>query len=30
MKEVDEAELLKAVNLYTNALMLLDQYDHQS
>ena len=28
--EVDEAELPKAVNLYTNALMLLDQYDHQS
>ena len=28
--EVDEAELLKAVNLYTNALMLLDQYDHKS
>ena len=28
--EVDEAELLKAVNLYTNALMLLDQYAHQS
>lgn len=28
--EGDEAELLKAVNLYTNALMLLDQYDHQS
>ena len=28
--EVDEAELLKTVNLYTNALMLLDQYDHQS
>lgn len=28
--EVDETELLKAVNLYTNALMLLDQYDHQS
>ena len=28
--EVDEAELLKAVNLYTNALMLSDQYDHQS
>ena len=28
--EVDEAELLKAVNLYTNAVMLLDQYDHQS
>ena len=28
--EVDEAELLKAVNLYTNALMILDQYDHQS
>lgn len=28
--EVDEVELLKAVNLYTNALMLLDQYDHQS
>ena len=28
--DVDEAELLKAVNLYTNALMLLDQYDHQS
>ena len=28
--EVDEAEMLKAVDLYTNALMLLDQYDHQS
>lgn len=28
--EVDEAEVLKAVNLYTNALLLLDQYDHQS
>ena len=28
--EVDEAEILKAVDLYTNALMLLDQYDHQS
>ena len=28
--EVDEAEVLKAVSLYTNALMLLDQYDHQS
>ena len=29
--EVDEAEILKAVvHLYTNALMLLDQYDHQS
>lgn len=28
--EVEEADVLKAVNLYTNALMLLDQYDHQS
>lgn len=28
--EVDEADVLKAVNLYTNALILLDQYDHQS
>ncbi len=28
--EIDEAEVLKAVNLYTDALMLLDQYDHQS
>ena len=28
--EIDEAEVLKAVDLYTNALMLLDQYDHQS
>ena len=28
--EVDEAEVLKAVSLYTNALMLLDQFDHQS
>lgn len=28
--EVEEADVLKAVNLYTNALILLDQYDHQS
>lgn len=28
--EVDEADVLKAVNLYTDALMLLDQYDHQT
>ena len=28
--EIDESEVLKAVDLYTNALMLLDQYDHQS
>ena len=28
--EVEETEVLKAVNLYTEALMLLDQYDHQS
>lgn len=28
--DVEESEVLKAVNLYTNALMLLDQYDHQS
>ena len=27
---VEEADVLKAVNLYTDALMLLDQYDHQS
>ena len=28
--EGDSAEVLKAVNLYTRALTLLDQYDHQS
>lgn len=28
--EVEENDVLKAVNLYTDALMLLDQYDHQS
>lgn len=28
--EVEEIDGLKAVNLYTEALMLLDQYDHQS
>ena len=27
---VEETDVLKAVNLYTEALMLLDQYDHQS
>lgn len=28
--DVEEADVLRAVNLYTDALMLLDQYDHQS
>ena len=28
--EVDQDEVLKAVNLYTQALQLLDQYDHQT
>lgn len=28
--ELEEADVLKAVHLYTEALMLLDQYDHQS
>jgi len=28
--EIEEAEVLRAVNLYTDALVLLDQYDHQS
>ena len=28
--ELEEAEVLRAVNLYTDALVLLDQYDHQS
>ncbi len=28
--EVEEKDILKAVNLYTDALMLLDQYDHQT
>jgi len=27
---VEESEVLKAVSQYTNALLLLDQYDHQS
>ena len=28
--EIESGEILKAVNLYTEALQLLDQYDHQS
>ncbi|PHU39430.1 phosphoribosylaminoimidazolesuccinocarboxamide synthase [Pseudobutyrivibrio ruminis] len=28
--EIEEAEVLRAVSLYTEALVLLDQYDHQS
>mgnify|MGYP004502315439 CR=1 FL=1 len=28
--DVEEEDILKAVSLYTDALMLLDQYDHQS
>lgn len=28
--EIEQKEVLQAVNLYTDALMLLDQYDHQS
>ena len=28
--DTSEEDVLKAVNLYTDALMLLDQYDHQS
>ena len=28
--DVEEADVLRAVTLYTEALMLLDQYDHQS
>ncbi|SCX99899.1 Fic/DOC family protein [Pseudobutyrivibrio sp. AR14] len=28
--EIEEAEVLRAVSLYTDALVLLDQYDHQS
>lgn len=28
--DIEEAEVLRAVNLYTEALVLLDQYDHQS
>ncbi|SER29935.1 Fic/DOC family protein [Butyrivibrio fibrisolvens] len=28
--EIEEAEVLRAVKLYTDALVLLDQYDHQS
>lgn len=27
---VEEADILRAVNLYTDALLLLDQYDHQT
>ena len=27
---VEEADILRAVNLYTDALVLLDQYDHQT
>lgn len=28
--DIEESDVLKAVNLYTNALILLDKYDHQS
>lgn len=28
--DIEESEVLKAVNQYTNALILLDQYDHQA
>jgi prophage maintenance system killer protein len=28
--DIEEADVLKAVNAYTDALTLLDQYDHQS
>lgn len=28
--EVEQEDILKAVNMYTDALQLLDQYDHQS
>ena len=28
--DVEEADVLRAVKLYTDALMILDQYDHQS
>ena len=28
--DIEDAEVLRAVNLYTDALVLLDQYDHQS
>ncbi len=28
--DIEEAEVLRAVNLYTDALVLLDQYDHQA
>ena len=28
--DIEEAEVLRAVNLYTEALVLLDQYDHQT
>ena len=28
--DLEEKEILKAVNQYTEALLLLDQYDHQS
>jgi len=28
--DIEEAEVLRAVKLYTDALLLLDQYDHQS
>ncbi len=28
--DIEEAEVLRAVKLYTDALVLLDQYDHQS
>ena len=26
--DIEESDVLRAVNEYTNALMLLDQYDH--
>lgn len=28
--DIEQQDVLKAVNLYTQALVLLDQYDHQS
>ena len=27
--DIEESDVLRAVNEYTNALLLLDQYDHQ-
>ena len=28
--DIEESDVLKAVNEYTDALVLLDQYDHQT